>query len=88
LSKKAQSTDSSNRPEPVQETPSPERLYTAQEAMAYLRVSKSSFYRLLRAGVLKAYELPFAGKRFRKEDMDAALRPIDPGEVEEEEDKI
>ena len=80
-----QSTTNSKKQEPAQKNASEERLYTAQEAMVYLRVSKSTFYRLLRAGVLKAFELPFAGKRFRKADLDAALRPVNPEDVEVEE---
>jgi len=50
---------------------------TIEEAAAYLRVSDRTIRRGLKAGAIKAYRV--AGRRdlrFRREDLDAFLRPI------------
>ena len=50
--------------------------FTVQEAGEYLRVSRRTIYKLTREGRLPAF---FIGnerhRRFRKEDLDNALRP-------------
>jgi excisionase family DNA binding protein len=47
-------------------------LLTVDETMVYLRVSKSTFYRLLRRGDLRSVNSK-GRKRFRREDLDAFL---------------
>lgn len=49
---------------------------TAKQAMTYLSVSRSTFYRMLKDGRLTAYNLAGTDeKRFRQEDLDALLTP-------------
>lgn len=54
---------------------------TPKEAMGYLKVSRSTFYRMLRDGRLTAYHLAGTDeKRIRQEDLDALLTPVTRGE--------
>jgi len=61
---------------------------TAKEAMDYLRVSKATFYRLIRAGKITVYALDGTDdKRYRQDDLDALLKPLPKGQdVDEEAD--
>lgn len=50
---------------------------TAKQAMDYLKISKATFYRMVKDGRIKAYGL--AGtedKRYREDELDALLTPI------------
>lgn len=50
---------------------------TPKEAMAYLKVSRSTFYRMLGAGQLKPYQIAGTDKkRYRLEDLEALLTPV------------
>lgn len=50
--------------------------FTPKEAMAYLKVSKSTFYKLVREGRLTPYVLAGTDdKRYRQGDLDALLTP-------------
>jgi excisionase family DNA binding protein len=52
--------------------------FTAAEAMAYLKVSKSTLYRLSAEGKLPYYTLAESGdRRFKRSDLDAVLVPGD-----------
>lgn len=49
---------------------------TPKEAMAYLKVSKSTFYKLVREGRVTAYTLAGTDdKRYKQEELDALLTP-------------
>ena len=49
---------------------------TAAEAMAYLKVSKSTLYRLCAEGKLPYFLVGGSGdRRFKRSDLDAALVP-------------
>lgn len=49
---------------------------TPKEAMEYLKVSKSTFYKLVREGRVVAYTLSGTDdKRYKQEDLDALLTP-------------
>lgn len=50
-----------------------ERLYTLQEACAFLRCSRTTLYRLIAEKKLRAFKIG-ASWRFRAEDMEAVLR--------------
>jgi len=56
-------------------------LCTLQEAIVYLNVSRSTVYRFVSKGELKAYKV---GKtvQFLQEDVKALIRPIDAAKVE------
>jgi excisionase family DNA binding protein len=57
---------------------------TPKEAMEYLKVSRSPFYRMLRDGRLTAYNLAGTDeKRFRSEDLDALLTPAPRDQTDE-----
>lgn len=45
-------------------------LLTAREAAAYLRVSESTFQRLVRSGNIPSYSLAKRIVRFRRQDLD------------------
>ena len=64
----------------------PEHLYTVEEAMDYLRVSRSTLYRMIRANHLRYYDLPIGGRRFKREDLDAVLIEGKPTEADESTD--
>ncbi len=52
---------------------------TVDEAMKYLRVSRSTLYRWCDEGRLRFYELESGGgRRFNREDLDKMLRPGEP----------
>lgn len=56
---------------------------TAKEAMAYLKVSKATFYRLVKAGKIQAYALAGTDdKRYRESELDALLEPVTTEETE------
>lgn len=49
---------------------------TPKEAMGYLKVSRSTFYRMIRSGRIIAYNLAGTDeKRFRQDELDALLTP-------------
>jgi excisionase family DNA binding protein len=49
---------------------------TLREAAAYLKVGVSTLYRWMDEGTLRYYELESGGgRRFRREDLDALLKP-------------
>ena len=64
-----------------------QQIFTTEEAMVYLRVSRSTLYRMVQAGNLKYYKLPRGGKRFKRDDLDAILIPGKPEEIVEEEEE-
>lgn len=50
---------------------------TAKEAMHYLKVSKATFYRLIKAGKIPVYALDGTDdKRYRQDDLDSLLKPV------------
>jgi len=50
---------------------------TAKQAMEYLKVSKATFYRLVKAGKIQAYSLAGTDeKRYRESELDALLEPV------------
>jgi len=52
---------------------------SVKEAAAYLKVSPSTLYRWVDQGLLTAYEFESGGgRRCRREDLDALLKPTDP----------
>ena len=59
-----------------------QQIFTVEEAMEYLRISRSTLYRLVRNGKLAYYNLPAGGRRFKKEDLDKLLTPGQPDEIE------
>lgn len=60
------------------------RWMTAKEAMEYLRVSKATFFRLVKAGKIPAYALSGTDeRRYREEDLDALLTPLSQEHAEE-----
>lgn len=49
---------------------------TPKEAMAYLKVSKSTFYKLVRQGRICGYTLTGTDdKRYKQDELDALLTP-------------
>jgi excisionase family DNA binding protein len=51
-------------------------MLTLREAMAVLAVSRATIFRLMATGKLRWYEVEgVRGRRFRREDLDALLRP-------------
>lgn len=49
---------------------------TGKEAIAYLNVSKPTFYRLVKEGKITPYYLPgVADPRYKQEDLDALFTP-------------
>jgi excisionase family DNA binding protein len=60
-----------------------QEIFTIDEAMAYLRVSRSTIYRLMRDGDLPFYVLIKGGRRLKKKDMDRLLVRGSPEEIEE-----
>lgn len=53
---------------------------TAKEAMAYLRISKATFYKLVREGRIRPYLLEGTDeKRYRQDELDKLLKPVEPG---------
>lgn len=59
---------------------------TPKEAMDYLKVSRSTFYRMLRDGRLSAFQITGTDeKRFRQEDLDAQLTQLTPAPREAQE---
>lgn len=49
---------------------------TAKEAYTHLKLSKSRFYQLVRAGKIVGYQLASQGDlRFSQEELDALLKP-------------
>jgi excisionase family DNA binding protein len=54
---------------------------TVTEAMAYLKVSRRTLSRWCELGRLRFYELESGGgRRFKREDLDALLKPGGPGQ--------
>jgi len=64
-----------------------QQIFTTEEAMVYLRISRSTLYRMVQAGDLKYYKLPRGGKRFKRDDLDGILVPGKPEEVGQEEEE-
>lgn len=54
--------------------PDPEPLLTFKEAMAYLRVGRSTLYRLMQAGTLRGHKVGRTW-RFYRSDLDRAIVP-------------
>jgi excisionase family DNA binding protein len=55
---------------------------TLKEAMAYLKVSRSTIFEWCSSGKLPYFKLEASGRlsrRFRREDLDAVLTPGTPG---------
>ena len=46
---------------------------TTDQAAAYLRISKNTLYRWALSGAVKYHEGPGGNRRYRAEDLDAAL---------------
>jgi len=63
------------------------RWLTEQQAAEYLQVSRSTLWRWAKAGRLPVYRAPGSDKlkRYRQEDLDAMLEPIDPAADADEE---
>jgi excisionase family DNA binding protein len=56
----------------------PTEWFTVDEAAAYLGVSRRTVYKLTKEGRLRTYLLgKERTRRFRKEDLDRALRPLE-----------
>lgn len=53
-------------------------LYTFKEAMAYLRVSRSTLLRMLSAGALVGHKVGYSWRFFRC-DLDACIHRVSPG---------
>ncbi len=54
----------------------PPELLTQEEAAAYLRVSRTTFWRIIKAGKIKAYRIPGSDRlRFKREEL---LEPVNP----------
>jgi len=54
----------------------PPELLTQEEAAAYLRVSRTTFWRIIKAGAIKTYRIPGSDRlRFKREDL---LEPVNP----------
>jgi excisionase family DNA binding protein len=53
---------------------------TIDEAARYLKISRTTVYRFVRQGLLVPYRLGERVVRFRKDDLDAALKPDRPKE--------
>lgn len=52
--------------------------FTAQEAAAFLRVGRSTIYRMSEANQLRSHVLPSGrGRRFHRSDLEAALQVVD-----------
>jgi excisionase family DNA binding protein len=55
---------------------------TGKEAAAHLRVSRPTFYRLIREGTITAYSIPtVADPRYKQEELDALLTPVSKDEA-------
>jgi hypothetical protein len=51
--------------------------------MKYIRVSRTSFYKLIKEGMITPYGADgFSDKRFKREELDALFRPVILGENE------
>ena len=48
---------------------------TVKEAAAYLRVSRATIFNYCSSGRLPFFNLDGGGRRFKREDLDALLRP-------------
>jgi excisionase family DNA binding protein len=54
----------------------PDEWLTVEEAMAYLKLSRSSVYRFMSEGRLPYYQVAGTGtRRFKRSDLDALLEP-------------
>lgn len=59
---------------------------TVEQASKHLQVSRTTLYRMIADGRVKAYEMPGSGrKRFKLEELDAILTPADSEETGEKE---
>jgi excisionase family DNA binding protein len=47
---------------------------TVAEATAYLKVGRTTLYRLMKDGVLPSFQIEGGHRRFRQEDLDRVLR--------------
>jgi excisionase family DNA binding protein len=56
---------------------------TVAEAMAYLKVGRTTLYRLMKDGVLPSYQIEGGHRRFLRQDLDAVITPTDSGVGEE-----
>lgn len=56
--------------------------FTPSEAGAYLRISRGFVYRLTQHHGLRAHALTDTRRRYRREDLDALLRPLPVVEVQ------
>jgi excisionase family DNA binding protein len=57
----------------------------AKEAMEYLRISKATFYRMVRDGRITAYQIAGTSeKRYQQEELDRLLTPIPKDQVGDE----
>jgi excisionase family DNA binding protein len=59
-----------------------QELFTIEEAMEYLRVSRSTIYRLMREGDLPYYVLTKGRRRLKREDLDKLLVKGDAKDIE------
>ena len=65
------------------ENPAPE-LLTIDEAAALLRKGRSTMYRYLKEGKIRAYQVAGAGRMlFKREELLALLVPVEPGAFKE-----
>jgi excisionase family DNA binding protein len=55
--------------------PDDEIMFTTDEALQYLRISRSTMYRLIEDGTLKGHKVG-AKWRFFKSDLKASINPI------------
>jgi len=52
---------------------------TSKEAAAYLKVTRRTLYRWMEEGRLPFFVMASGRRRVRKEDLDALLKPGEPG---------
>lgn len=56
---------------------------TGKEAATHLRVSRPTFYRLVREGTITAYVIPtVSDPRYKQEELDALLTPALRGDID------
>ncbi len=64
-------------------TPPPQDWYTIDESAGYLRVSRRTMYKLIKAGQLAAYRVGMAGhRRVKREDLERVMMPEEVGSVD------
>lgn len=65
----------------MQDNEANEILYTLKEASTRLRVAESTVWRWVDRGLIPAYRLPGRRIRLKKEDVEAAMKPVKAGEI-------